>query len=273
LLTAGLLIVVLALIVFVPALKKSALEHSMDDLINYGPESSFIYRNFGQDDLETILSGRHSIEMLHSIERLSKKDRAAACRLLFDKAYKAHTNAFCGLLKHVADPSYAAVHPNVGATKMALSTALFATADLGRRDLLSGQFAQLDDFRCEFTARWTTLVSAHPQMGVFTLETYLPDNRLQVNILRLAAARAAGSAGLLQQFDAECRLARMKTNALPVADWDSREPPYERIIISGLFPSRGWSNYMVYEWEAPDFGRDNEREDGVVSKLRSIVLH
>jgi hypothetical protein len=30
---------------------------------------------------------------------------------------------------------------------------------------------------------------------------------------------------------------------------------------------------MVYEWEAPDFGRDNEREDGVVSKLRSIVLH
>jgi hypothetical protein len=247
----------------------------MRRLIWDGPESSFINglaTTPGETDLRTIFSGGRSIKVLRSFEALSNKDREEECRRFFSQAFQAHTNAFSALLSGVKDPSAREGQPSIRCTQWALCAAMFATADAGRRDLLSGQFAQLDRFKADFQPRWSALVAEDPQMGLFSLATYLPDCRFQVNLLRLAAARSVAGDSRLDQVDAECGLARMRTYPIPVRDWDSRATRLENLQIAAPFlPARGWSDFVVYDWTDPLVTQ--EQEEGLVLTLRQIVLH
>jgi hypothetical protein len=158
---------------------------------------------------------------------------------------------------------------------------MFITADIGRRDLLSGQFTQLDQMRSEIEpgllAISTSLLSDPQQRAkaLMWIDYLVPDSGFQINVLRLAAASGvAGDAGILEQVDAECRLARMKAHKITVRAWDAG--PTWIDFSPGAIPtntSMGISKYLAYKWESDVPAPDNDQQEKVVLKLRSIVLH
>jgi len=264
----------------IKALKKENLEESMDMLIKddqqyFDPGFITDIKN-AQNDTEWMLSARRSIKLLQSIKALSGTERETKCDQLFSKALQAHSNAFLTILRHETDPSSPINRQSLGATTAAMCAAMFITADMGRLDLLSRQFVRLDESRSAWEPRLLAHESA--KLGSMAELEYrmAPDNRFQVNVLRLAAVRADNGA-LLKQVDAECALTNMKTSEIPIVAWDARTTWFDarrhHAGISIIDRIKGVSNYTFYDWDSGDLFSHKDKQERLVRKLRSIILN
>lgn len=245
-------------------LSNESLEQSMGRLID--PDNQYGYITGilgGQNDLEAMLQNRRSVKVLQEIEKLPAKERPANCRQMFVQALEAHTNAWNMSLRGYEYPAFMENHQSLDGTIEALCTAMFITADTGQVDLLSVEFEQLDRVRREFEPRMSDNKLLHPQHGAWLLSEYIvPDNRFQVNALRLAATRVAGNAEMLRKCDAECALVGMGGDEMRIAPWDT---PVDSKKVALTF--------TAYDWKGPDDILVNEAgEEEVVHKLRAIVL-
>ena len=259
----------------VAALKKERPPELINNLITndqqYFDPGFSTSRSFAQIDLEIALSSRRFIKFLQSVEKLSKMDREITCRQFFSKAFQAHTNAIYVILNHEDNPSSAANDLSLFGTKEAICEAMFIIADIGRLDLLSAQFAQIDQFRKEIEPVIEIHKSKHP-FGVWAMlqHSFVPDRRFEVNVLRLAAIRS-GSKDKLEKFDAQCDAINMQKREVPIVAWDARKTWFERPVQRSVPFDKIVLNLVAYDW-AEDDSHNYRLQDETASKLRSIVL-
>ena len=159
-----------------------------------------------QQNLEQMLSDRRFVKVLQEIKSLSNSEGKAKCELLFSRAFQQHTNACRIMVNWALDPSAQPFHQDLLYSKMALSAAVFITADTTNLDILEEQFAQLDQWRAKIEPL-ARLQNRH--ITVITIRALddsviTPDYRLQVNVLRLAAFRS-GNAEMLKKVDERVR--------------------------------------------------------------------
>jgi hypothetical protein len=156
-----------------------------------------------------------------------------------------------------------------------LCLALFATAEIGQREIFADQFEQLDVFRRSVEDRDSTHLS----------RICLPDNLSLINLLRLAASCYPGKSDeLLIQIDAECRSLNLSGEILPLVPWNAQTTWFERSV---MFPpgsavgvpvfdtSRGVTNYFFYL----DLGRSQgmawateTAQEDLLQRIRKLVL-
>lgn len=150
---------------------------------------------------------------------------------------------------------------------------MFITADIGRLDLLSSQFAEFDQFRANIEPILIKLRAAqHLGVSVFLELHVVPQNQFQVNVLRLAASKVPGDAAMLAQIDAECVHANMKAHEIPIVAWDARTTWFDILPKSPMDTRKGVVNYKVYDWQPGDVNLHKDLQDQVVHKVRSILL-
>jgi hypothetical protein len=222
-----------------------------------------------------MLSNRRSVKVLQEIEKLPPNHRPLKCRELFDQALEAHTNAWNMILKSEDDPSASTNQQSLYATKEALCVAMFITADIGEADLLSTEFRRLDEVRREFEPRVTANKLSHPHDGAWLLnECIVPDNRFQVNALRLAATRVGETGDLLKRCDEECARVKMKKKEMPIVPWFSRVALFDCLPEGPLDTNHVVFNLTSYDWKSPmDIFVNKAGEDEVINHLRAILFH
>jgi hypothetical protein len=276
-------------------LKHEKLDQSIEQLFDDREQYFFPFGGVSkvgedvQQDLEQMLSTRRSVKVLQEIESLPKSEGKAKCDLLFSRAFQQHTNACRIMINWSLDPSAPPHRQNLLGTLMALSAAMFITADSTNLDILEEQFAQLDQWRAEIEPL-ARLQNRH--ITVITVpalydSTITPDYRLQVNVLRLAALRS-GNVEILKQVDEACQKIQMTTNTLPIVAWNAETTVYELLPDSPLDTSKGVTTYTFYDW-SDKMTRDHanylynvlhhandlptaDEEKMFVKKLESIVL-
>jgi beta-lactamase regulating signal transducer with metallopeptidase domain len=183
------------------AIRAETVYESMRNLITNYPQ--FIDVAFSQGPrthLETMLVADRARKVIQTVESLPAAEQERTCRALFDLAITAHTNQ----IKIVGQGR---TNPELGSpisTLMSVCVAMFTTADLGLRGLLAEEFAQLDPVPSLVPSTLDSLARRA------TSGLAVPDNRFQLNLLRLAALRdATPGSQLLAQLEEELR-----TNAL-----------------------------------------------------------
>jgi hypothetical protein len=255
------------------ATKRERLEESIDQLIR-DSQQYFWYldsHNGAQNNLERMLAARRAVRVLQTIKKLPPEEREAKCYYMFARAFAVHTNTFRAIMLHDEDPSAPRNNQSMLATQESLAAAMFATAEFGRRDMLSQQFAQFDRFRENLELRWRTHPSPQKE---HLLDYFRPDNRFVVNVLRLAALADGGDGGKAAgMVDAECRRAGMTTTQVPVVAWDARATWFEqRRGLGDMDVSRGVTTYVFYDWNPEDRLHPELRQDKVLETVRSLVL-
>lgn len=256
----------------IATLKKESLDQSFEQLIN--DDQQYFWPDYHVDvlgaqlDLERMLSTRRSPKVLQSLAKLTPIEREAKCKQLFATAFQAHTNAEYAVLQRRKDPSSPAPKVHIEATRLALCAAMFATADFGQRDILSDQFAQLDRFRVGFS----------PLLGTSFMDNVvrdwaLPDNRFQVNVLRLLAERDPSDGGkLLRQVVEECAKANMKEKSIPVVGWDAQTTWFEKRFVGSMDTKKGVKTYVTVDWAIADLNHNKGGQEKALQKVRSIVF-
>jgi hypothetical protein len=234
----------------------------------------------GQRQLESVLSCPRALKVIESIQDLSPEAGGQRCRELFAASFRAHTNTYEAILKSAEDSTVPRNTRSILATLYSMETAMFAAANVGRRDLLGEMFAQLASFRELMEPR----LIGHPEVYHLSQPELLtamlcsalgPDNRFQVNVLHLAATKDKnGAQQLLAAVDHELSLSPMKSKDMPVLWWFA-SPGYERQFRTakrGQPSSKGvYAVYKVYNWSMDR--RPDPREEGqVVTALKSFVL-
>jgi hypothetical protein len=101
-----------------------------------------------------------------------------------------------------------------------------------------------------------------------------PDNRFQVNVLRLVALRT-GDSNALKCVDEECARLQMKHETVPIVPWNAETTIFELLPDSPLDKSKGVTEYMFLDW--PDNMKSdsmfpNPDQQAVVDKLKHIVF-
>jgi hypothetical protein len=240
-----------------------------------------------QDNLETTLAYPRPLKVIQTVETLPAKDREQTCKELFALAFSTHTNTFASVLRMWNDPAYTN-KMSMLSSRMGVCLATFIAADSGLRDVLSDELAQLYRFRDEVVER---AVAAHPAQTlndrgfVHNMRRYyVPDNRFQLNLLRLVAVRDADDGNrVLKLVDEELRTNTLRTSSrgMPVTKWDAPASWFDEQL-----PGCGRRNmdardvvkqYELLDWgdsrvrQAPEDG-DLERQQELVRKLRYLVF-
>jgi len=248
-----------------------------------GSEEQYLFPGYfggdivsAQNDLEVMLSNRRSVKVIQSVASLPETESNATCSALFSKAFDLHTNSFHAAMRHIADPKAPRNEQSLVSTKLAISVALFASAESGNLQLLQEQLNLL--------SRWHSAMAplaALPPPGkppyVFSLPPALvgPDNRLIVNILRIAAWRSQNEV-ILKRFEAECGKFGMRSHQLPIVAWDATTTAFEILPDSPLDTSRGVVSYVVQDWPSElgslDYGARDRLERELIVRLESIVF-
>ena len=229
---------------------------------------------FAQWDLEHVLRTPRAVKVLQDIQKLPPGDCRAACRNLFARAFQAQTNFFDRFIRRLDDPTIPQKNLPVHCSSLTLALAMFATADSGQRDLLADQFAQLDRYVDEGKSR---LGSRQTEKARLFLQMFpwwifpVPDNRFQVNVLRLAALRER-SGKLLSLVDAECDRLGMEKTEMPVERWEAVTGFENRTQRDS---SNAMTNYIFYY--SHDFDLDMGHnitggQEALIRKLRFIVF-
>lgn len=258
------------------ALRHEEFETSISNLIgNYSQFSGYVTDVKGaQLDLEQILCARDAFRFIQDAEGLRRKDAGSVCDDLFSKAFRCHTNKFLNILAQENDTNV----PNDPAqplAKDALGTAMFLAADMGRRDLLSNQFAQLESFRIRVGPELSETLKAHPKGSAFFLmiSDGVPDNRFQVNVLRLAALRS-GNAEMLKRVDGLCDQAGMGKSPVLSGTWDARSTKLST-VCSSLWKkpaTQPGAGFDAYDWPFGELFWNFEEQRDLVRKLEAAVL-
>lgn len=265
-------------------LKKESFKESIDNSI--GSESQYLYPGYNPvsprilADVFYALSSRRSIKLIQKIESLPKLEAEANCGLFFSTVFQAHSNAFQAILKRDADTNAPPSKHSVNCTKWALGTAMFATANIGRLDILSAQMDEMDQFQRTMEPVIQQRMAINPNGVAFILEFANPDNEFLVNILYLAAVRS-GNADILMQASEACRSAQMDKFELPIMPWDANKTWFENkmknwpgVTFAGKdisISSKAAKNYTMFDWRIE--GAVNTRlQKELILKLKSIVF-
>jgi hypothetical protein len=265
---------------FVRTLRGEQLDQSISNLVTtnwqYDYPGFHTGRAFAQVNLEQMLSNRRSVKVLQSIDSLPQEQKEAICRSLFAVAFQVHTNALRMICDQIENPSAPTNRQSFRVTQIAMGTAMLAAADNGLKAVLSQQFEQLDSLRK--TTEMHADALGNPRVLRFLLESHLvPDNRLQVNVLRLLAAQTEAGQGstVLAKVEDECRKANMITNPpLSLSRWDARTTYFEELLV--VSPGDKDTSVKVYhflDW------RDTEdlldlagKQADLVNRLRGLVF-
>jgi hypothetical protein len=266
---------------FLAVVEKESFQESEEQLLK-GSDMQFLRSGFfaggvpnPQTDLENMLGNRRAVKVLNHIQKLSSSEGTAACRDLFAKAFQVHTNLLAVWVRKQVDPKLQTAS-SVRDSKLTLLLAMFATADGGHRELLASQFTQLDRFEEDAKHAFTTL----PPEAKDSLTSYFPlmfppDNRSQVNLLMLVAARATNQTlNLLSQIDQLCEQASMRKMGVQIFSWDA-PTVFSRTLWEGggLATTKDRIIYPFYEWTGV-MTTDSERpaQEALIKKSRSIAL-
>jgi hypothetical protein len=221
-------------------------------------------------NLEMMLGATRAVQVIHTVERLPATRQEAACRELFAIAFTAHTNQ----LRRPSGSKRTAQWQSIVSTDMAVCLAMFAAADLGLSRTLADQFSALDHLQGELANLDTAGVR----------RTFaLPDNRFQLNVLRLVAVRDPQLAkSALKLVDNE-----LETNAVRTVSTEAQlgdRPP--AIVPAGarrlVSTSKGAKNAQTKRYEFLDWqnynplkpGADKQKlaQQGLIATLRRIVF-
>ena len=263
---------------FVSALRGENLGQSISNLVTtnwqYDYPGFHTGRAFAQVNLEEMLSNRRSVKVLQSIGALPQEQRESACQSLFSVAFQIHTNALRMICDQIENPSAPTNHQSLRVTQIAMGTAMLAAADNGLNAVLSAQFDQLDSLRKTMQTRADAL--GGPRVLARLLDNYLvPDNRLQINVLRLLAAQTnAGQAITVSaKLEEECKRAKVMTNApLPVSRWDARITCFEEFLAGSPADSMV-KVYHFLDWRDTGDLLDLAGKQGdLVKSLRGLVF-
>ena len=105
-------------------------------------------------------------------------------------------------------------------------------------------------------------------------ESCIPDNRLQINVLRLAALRDSTASNLVERVDAYFESAVMTRADLLVTSWNAQTTNFEG-QAAGSPPdvTRGVLNYQFYRWPGDELRRDRNLELQALEETKSMVLN
>jgi hypothetical protein len=283
-----------------PVLEKETWDQSIENLLTNGNQYFEGYINstsFGEYELETILTSKRAVKVLNTLQALPPEERIQKCRELFDRVMTAHEDV------HLSDPEK---HRGALTPRYAVSLALFATADTGRRDVLAEEFARLDEFEKKNAIHAEKLFT-NKFMRDFQKEVWVPQQRFQLNVLRLAVARDPNGGDALQKIDACCLSNKMTAAEFPIARWDSRtvwnqlrwlrletkddqlydpedfETPRhsktlaEKREVMDRFKEtiQGMTVYLLYDWDRSYYVRMPEtvaRKREIVQQVRALAL-
>ena len=255
------------------ALSSMSMDKAMDNLIKDDQQyyKGYLPPNIRgyQYNLETMFLTRNSIALIERIKELPQDEQRNKCELMFSKAFRAQTNAAFEVLRYRENPSNNPPnHQSFVATRQAICAAMFMAADCGKLDLLSNEFSQLDFFRSKFdseaVARTSNLWSLSPT------QNYLrPDNRFQVNVLRLAAV-VSGNSNAVAKVDTECERANMKLRKIQINSWDARTMAFKS-WNDQIDARTGMLELRTYDWDIGDYF-DADKQEAVVSRLQSVVF-
>jgi len=260
-------------------LKRESLEKSIDNLI-FGTDEQYQWPGFNSPDetsqhnLEVMLSNRRAVKVLQGIEKMPAKERALECRVLFAKAFQAHTNIWMEGLR-VLRGSTSTNSNSVLCTLSAVTLAMFVAADIGQRDLLADEFTQLDRFLDDYQEQFTNLqyqnATKKKAVGFWFQDLGAPDNQCEINLLRLAGMHGSGEDGkLLNQIEKECSRLEPQENEIQVVGWDARTTAFEADWASGpIDTSKGVMRYKFYAWHG---ARGHQEEEQVKKSLRLLLF-
>lgn len=231
-----------------------------------------------QVNLEDMLSARRAVKILQTIERLPEIPREAGIRQAFATAFQVHTSAVYAVMRHSEDPSYEPNQQSLYSTRLGLCVAMFAAAEWGRKDLLSAQLEQLDRLRSEVDTR----VAGHKLVysngvGSFLQDVVTPDDRFEVNVIRVLASHQHGSRDLVQRIDEECGRVNMRRDPeIPVAAWDAWATWFERGLRGQRSSKEVVKAFTFWNWDPDDLiyaaNFDDRRQKALVQRLRALAL-
>jgi hypothetical protein len=246
------------------------------------------YRFGVQNNLEQMLACPRAVKVIQAVQALPVKDRERCCKDLFAVAFWVHTNAMSSLLRMPTDPAYTN-RVSMLSSQMGVCLAAFVAADFGMRDTLSNELAQLYRLRAEVAEPAIAGLAAGSDFDRGFAQTvrsyYLPDNRFQLNLLRLVAQRdTKGGDGVLDRVDEELRTNTIvtTTSVIPMAKWDAEVNWFEEALpmfqLEGrkMDPKDVVRRYEVLNW---DVRMRNSIEDEdlnvqqeLIGKLRYLVF-
>jgi hypothetical protein len=268
------------------SLRRETLHESILDLITNALQYVGGYERFGaQIQLETMLASRRALKVIQDIEALPAAQQRQACEEFFKTVFQEQTNALSIFVRWWEEPSRATnVIPRLDSRLMATCVATFTAADLGLRDLLSDELAQLDRFGDDVVNPFCLRHAAEDtdkRLAAEMRRYAQPDNRFQLNLLRLAALRDTNDRGkLLALLDEELRSNQLRTtnSVIPITAWDAPTTRFEEWRLAGTGKKMEEKDvirrYDFLDWDPPgphsDADRETQRE--LVRKLRLLVL-
>ena len=265
-------------------MKKESLEQSISNLLTN--EGQF-YRNGStlvqEDCLERFLAARRAVKVIQSIESLPVAEREKYCTQMFARSFELHSNTVKAIQKQWQDSSAPTNRQSLLSTREATCIAMFVAADLGLRLVLADEFEQLDRFRDDIVAPY---IANHPgsngsleRLQALTLiDLAVPDNRFQLNVLRLAALRGAMDGGRMRGLvDAALKTdqLRLTNSVLLITGWDAQTTSFEALNGGLLNTSRGLTQYEVFDWiEVPDRKHDElqDQQRQIIQRVRQLVF-
>jgi hypothetical protein len=227
---------------------------------------------FGQDDLPEMLFNRHCVDVVERIAAMREADCEVKCREVFSLLLARHAAAVRRSLGHLEDRNAPRNRQSMRLSEMGVCTAILATALCGGTETLLSQFSELDAFRAEIDRRLTANAQLYPNslpVAANTRNYYVPDNRFQLNVLCLHAARIGGKA-------AENALeicSGVKNEEIGNANPKARSSWFEmpgRLAGVPTVRSHGRTNYLLYDWPS-EMKYDHKAQVAVIAALRSSI--
>ena len=271
----------------IATLKTETLEQSIRNVIT-NDQQYYGYSTGGKANpelnLERMLAARRAVKVIQGIEALEPGEREAACKRMFAQAFATHTNTFRVVLNMWEDPSAPPNKQSMLATQEGLCAAMFAAADLGLREVLSDEFAQLDWFQAEVLDKRTARNPSAYDGPMRELKAHVarfysvPDNRFQLNVLRLAASRGAEDGdNLLSLVDGELETNRvhLSSSEISVTAWDAQTTWFEGIHPRSGGPmdtQKGVTRYVVFDWVLDADSGNPDLQQQLIQKLRQLIL-
>jgi hypothetical protein len=183
---------------FIAGVESEGLARSVEQLLVDGEACTYMTGiKFGQDDLPDMLHNRHCVDIVERIAAMREADREGQCREVFALLLARHAAAVRRSLGHLEDRNAPKNQQSMQLSEMGVCTAMLATALYGGTETMFSQFSELDGFRDEIDRRLAVnahLYSNSALVAANTRNYYLPDNRFQLNVLCLHAARMGGKA-------------------------------------------------------------------------------
>jgi hypothetical protein len=257
----------------IAAFDSKAFDESVEQLL---VDSSACYfmtaRKFGQEDLPQMLCNRHCVDVLERIAAMREAERESKCGEIFSLLLARHATAVRRSLQHFEDPNSPKNNQFMNLSESAVATAILATALYAKTGTLLAQFSALDEFRDEIDRRLAANAHVYPRRLPVAFHTrlyYVPDNRFQLNVLCLHAARIGGEPA----ETAKEICSRLKKAELPIANRQPNRSWFDIARrVAGIPTERigGTTNYVLYDWPG-EIQYDHKTQRAFLEELRSSV--